>query len=311
MNFRELLAMKILSFNKGKTMKILILTSGGDAPGMNKFVAQIYKAFKEKTFFAYAGFTGLVNGQIYPLKDVFCRSCENQAGSIVHSSRCPEFSQDEVFAQGLENAKEFDCVIIMGGNGSEKGAKRLYENGVNTIFVPATIDNDVDENFYTIGFSTAVKECVYTIENSMPSIESFCQACLFEIMGRECDSIAKKTAQIVNADYVVNNKKALDYEKIKNIVLQNYIKNKSTCIVVRENISPVEKMAKKLNEMLGQDMVKFQVVGRTQRGGKPTKQELDMAKRFAAETIDCVKSRVFGVRILADDKNNIVVKEFA
>ncbi len=291
-------------------MKILILTSGGDAPGMNKFIAQIYKAFKKDCFFAYAGFTGLVNGQIYPLEDVFCKSCEKQAGSIVRSSRCPEFSEDEVFAKGFENAKKFDCVIILGGNGSEKGAKRLYENGVNTIFVPATIDNDVDENFYTIGFSTAVKECVYTIENSMPSISSFGQACLFEVMGRECDAIAQETAKIVGADYVVNNKKALDYERIKNTILQKYIKNESTCIVVRENIVSVEKIAKKLNEMLGQDMVKFQVVGRTQRGGKPTKQELEMAKKFAAETIKCAKSKVFGVRILADEKFKIVVKEF-
>lgn len=291
-------------------MKILILCSGGDAPGMNKFISQIYKAFKNQVYFAFAGFAGLVNGEIYPLSDVVYPGFENEAGAVVHSSRCPEFKEKEVFQKGLENAKKFDCVIILGGNGSEKGAKELYENGVNTIFVPATIDNDVDENFYTIGFLTAVKECVYSINSTMPSIKTFGYSCLFEVMGREHDAICQSTAKIVGADYVISDKKTLDYEKIKNIILQNYIKNKSTCIVVRENISKIENIAKKLNDLLGVDLVKYQVVGRTQRGGAPTKDELALATKFAKETIKCAKTKVYGVRVLADENQKIIVKEF-
>ena len=136
-------------------MKILILSSGGDAPGMNRFVWEIYKTFPKQTYFAYAGFTGLVNGQIFPLRDVINKSLKNEAGTVIKSSRCPEFKEDEVFKLGLENAKGFDVVIILGGNGSEKGAKQLFENGINTIFVPATIDNDVDDCAYSIEFSTA------------------------------------------------------------------------------------------------------------------------------------------------------------
>lgn len=291
-------------------MKILILCSGGDAPGMNKFIEQVYKSFKKDAYFAYAGFKGLVDGQIFALKDVVFKGFENQAGAIIRSSRCPEFKETEVFSKGLENAKQFDCVVILGGNGSEKGARQLYESGVNTIFVPATIDNDVCENFYTIGFSTAVKECVYAIENTMPSIKTFGHSCLFEVMGREHDAIAQKTAQIVEADYVISDKKSLNYEKIKNIILQKFIKNQSACIVVRENISKIENIAKKLNDLLEQDMVKFQVVGRTQRGGCPTKTELLMANKFAKEVVKCIKTKVFGVRILADENKNMIVKEF-
>lgn len=293
-----------------KRMKILILTSGGDAPGMNKFITQVYKTFKDQVYFALAGFTGLVNGQIYPLKDVYYKACEKEAGSIIRASRCPEFKEDEVFAQGLEHTKGFDCVIVLGGNGSEKGAKRLYENGVNTIFVPCTIDNDVDDNFYSIGFSTAVKECLYTIDNTMPSITAFGQTCLFEVMGREHDAICLATSDLVEADYVVNNKKALDFEALKNLVLKNMIQNLSTCVVVRENIMPVEKIAKKLNDLIGQNVVKYQVVGRTQRGGVPTETEILMAERFAKETVRCIKSNVFGVRVLTNDRLETVVKEF-
>lgn len=291
-------------------MKILVLCSGGDAPGMNKFISQIHKAFKSQVYFAFAGFTGLVNNQIYPLSEVVCKGYEKEAGAIIRSSRCPEFKDQEVFVKGLENAKKFDCVIVLGGNGSEKGAKQLYENGVNTIFIPATIDNDVDENSFTIGFLTAVKECVYAVNNTMPSIKTFGHSCLFEVMGREHAAIALSTAEIVGADYVINDKKSLDYEKIKNIILQKYIKGQSACIILRENISKVENIAKKLNQLIGINLVKFQVVGRTQRGGAPTTEELALATRFAKETIKCIKSKVFGVRVLSDKNKNMLVKEF-
>lgn len=292
-------------------MKVLVLTSGGDAPGMNEFIYKLYKTFKRDVFFAYAGFTGLVNGQIYPLADVIQnKNIQYQAGSVIKSSRCPEFKEPEVFAMGLENAKDFDVVIILGGNGSERGAKQLYENGVNTIFVPGTIDNDVDDCFYTIGFDTAVNECVYAIKNSMPSIIAFNNSCLFEVMGREKSAICQKTAELVNADYSVCDKKSLNVEKLRNLILQKQIKNESTCIVVRENIMPIDKIAKKLNVDLGQDIVKYHVVGRPQRGGTPTKKELCMATKFAKETIRCIRSKVYGVRILADENLDIVVKEF-
>lgn len=292
-------------------MKILILSSGGDAPGMNRFVWDVYKNFPKQTYFAYAGFTGLVNGQIFPLKDVIDKKLKDEAGTIIKSSRCPEFKEDEVFKMGLENAKNFDVVVILGGNGSEKGAKQLFENGVNTIFVPATIDNDVEECEYSIGFSTAVKEAVYAVENSMKSIEAFNNACLFEVMGRDDDSICREVAKLTGADYAVLDKKSLDFEELKNVVLKKFIKSQSACIIVRENIMDIEKIAKKLNDSIEMNIVKTHIVGRTQRGGKPTKEELLMASKFAKETIRCIKTKVLGVRILADTNNQIVVKEFA
>ena len=292
-------------------MKILILSSGGDAPGMNRFIWELYKKFPNQTYFAYAGFTGLVNGQIFPLKEVVRKELKDEAGTVIKSSRCPEFKEEEVFKLGLENAKNFDVVVILGGNGSEKGAKQLFENGVNTIFVPATIDNDVNDCSYSIGFSTAVKEAVYAVENSIKSIEAFNNSCLFEVMGRDDDSICKEVSKIVGADYAVINKKNLDFDELKNVVLKKFIKSQSACIIVRENIMNIEKIAKKLNDSLEMDIVKTHIVGRTQRGGKPTKEELLMATKFAKETALCIKTKVFGVRILADENKEIVVKEFA
>lgn len=302
--------MKTLLFNKGENMKVLVLSSGGDAPGMNKFVCQLYKSFKSDLYFAYAGFSGLIDGQIFAFKDVYSKDVEDKAGSVIHSSRCPEFKQKKYFAKALENAKQFDVVVIMGGNGSERGANELFENGVNTIFVPGTIDNDVDDSFYSIGFSTAVKEGVYAIENTMPSIETMGNVCLFEVMGRECDKIALVVAKQTNADYVINDKKSLDFDKIEKIILAKNLKNESACIVVRENIMPVDEIAKKINEDLNLNIAKYHIVGRTQRGGKPTSEELLMAKRFADLTAKCIKENHFGVRILADENKNVFSKSF-
>lgn len=291
-------------------MKILILTSGGDAPGMNKFIWKIYKKFKKETYYAQAGFAGLISGQIYPLADVIDKKQKNCAGVVTKSSRCPEFKLARFFNEGLANARYFDAVIILGGNGSEKGAKRLYEHGINTIFVPATIDNDVLDCAQSIGFSTAVKEGVYAVENSMPSIRAFTNSCIFEVMGRDCDAICKAVAKQTNADYAVCTKKDLDIEKMKDIILRNYVQGGSSCIVVKENLMEAKRLADTLNQALGINMVKYQIVGRTQRGGHPTKDELRLAKRYAKETKKCIKTRVFGVRILIDENGEIVVKEF-
>ena len=291
-------------------MKILILCSGGDAPGMNRFVYDIYSTFKKNVFFAFQGFAGLIDNQSFPREKVISSKIKNEAGTIIKSSRCPEFKQKKFFKLALENAKPFDVVIILGGNGSEKGAKELSENGINCIFVPATIDNDVSDSHYSIGFSTAVKECVYAIESSMKSVESMNNACLFEVMGRENSSIAKLASKLTNADYAVLEKEDLDFEKMKNIILSKQVKNESAKIVVRENIMNINEIAKKLNDQIGFDLVKTHVVGRTQRGGTPTKEELQMADKFARETIFCIKKKVFNVRVLANEKQNIFIDEF-
>ncbi len=291
-------------------MKILLVTSGGDAPGINRFIYELHKRFRGQIFFAYAGFEGLVNNKIYPLENVMVKSLRNCAGAVIKSSRCPEFKQTKFFNIGLQNAKNFDVVVILGGNGSEKGAKRLFENGVNTLFVPVTIDNDVEDCAYSIGFSSAVNAGVLTVQNSMPSIETMNTACIFEVMGRSCDAIARAVAKRAEADACVGNEKELNVENLTKLVSENHQKDEGTCIIMRENIVDINKLADEMNKNLGQNIVKTQVVGRIQRGGTPTKEELDMAKKFAKQTAKCIKSHVYGKRVLADENYEIKVVDF-
>ena len=211
---------------------------------------------------------------------------------------------------GLEYAKQFDAVVVFGGNGSQKGAKQLFENGVNTIFVAGTIDNDVLDCEYSIGFSTAVKEGVYAIDNSMPSNDAMNLACIYEVMGRESDKIALKVAETVCADYCISDKKTLNLEKLKKIIETNYENQLSSCIVLRENLTDAKELTEKLNEAIGKKVVRFHIVGRTQRGGKPTQEELIMATKYAKKTAECIKTKNFGVRILANSDLNVETKPF-
>ena len=270
-------------------MKILVLASGGDAPGMNNFLYYITKAFKKDAYACKAGFKGLIEGRYYALSELDTKKYKNCAGCIVKSSRCPEFKTPAGFSKGLENAKKFDLCIILGGNGSEKGAEKLAENGVRTIFVPATIDNDVKSSEYSIGFHTAVRECCHAVEAIMPSMEAFSRACIFETMGRHDSAIAKTSAGIISADYLIGDEKDLDYDKIAKIINRNYKGEHSTSIILRENIVKKNELMKELSLRVPKEILKYHVIGHTQRGGKPSKVELKISKKLAKKAINFIK----------------------
>ena len=161
-------------------MKILILCSGGDAPGMNRFVYTLSKNF-EDVYYAYKGFKGLVEGDIRKLNLHEIEKVKDEAGAYIRSSRFPEFTEKEVFNKGLKNALNYDAVVVVGGNGSFLGAKELAVHGAKVFFVPATIDNDVVGSMYSLGFDTAVDACVHTVENCMPSFHTCSKTCLFKM----------------------------------------------------------------------------------------------------------------------------------
>ena len=174
-------------------MKILVLTSGGDAPGMNMILYSLYRKFGKDLFAARAGFKGLINNDICNISEF--KMDKLSAGSIIKSSRCPDFKTREGFKKGLNNAKNFDYVIILGGNGSYKGACELAENGIKAIFIPATIDNDVEISEYSQGFNTAVSACINHFNSIMPSMETFNRWCPqlrdgISQMVRRCDVVS-------------------------------------------------------------------------------------------------------------------------
>lgn len=278
-------------------MKILLIASGGDAPGMNKFIAQLYKKFGNSLYACKGGFEGLYNAEIVPVRFFEPLKYQNSAGCCIKCGRFPQFKQKKYFSKALENAKNFDSVIVMGGNGSKKGVKELAENGVNAIFVPATIDNDVDGTDYSIGFHTAVNMVCLAVRNVMPSMQSHSRACIFEVMGRYSGAIAQNSAKILQPEFVIAQPQELEVEKIAQTIKSRNKKDLSTCIILRENIIPSEKLAKQLDDIIGEKLVKYFVVGHLQRGGNPTKAELKMSAAFAHATIKAISKNQSGVAI--------------
>lgn len=279
-------------------MKVLVLASGGDAPGMNKFIARLYKKFRDNLFACKFGFKGLVENDIHPASTFQVLKYENCAGCCIKSSRFPEFKEEKYFKKAVKNAQIFDVVVVLGGNGSQRGALELQSNGVNTIFVPATIDNDVEGSEYSIGFHTAVKEACHAVYSIMPSMDALNRTCIFEVMGRDCPAIAEVTAEVVCADMLIANKKDLNISKLAKIIRANEKDDKSTLVIIRENIINLSELIKNLSDKLKSNNIKGHVVGHVQRGGEPTKHELEMANYFAKETIKSIKNKDFPKSIL-------------
>lgn len=278
-------------------MKILLIASGGDAPGMNKFIAQMYKRYGSSLYACKGGFEGLYNADIVPARFFEPLKVANSAGCCIKSGRFPQFKQKKYFNKALENAKNFDFVVVMGGNGSKKGVKELAEGGVKAIFVPATIDNDVEGTNYSIGFHTAVAMVCYAVRNVMPSMQSHSRACVFEVMGRHCPAIAQNAAKILQADVLVENKEQLKIDEIAQKIKKNRKKEHSSIIIIRENIVNAEDLTQQLNQIIGEKAVMHFVVGHLQRGGRPTSVELKMAKQFAHATIKAIGKNQSGVAI--------------
>lgn len=271
-------------------MKVLVIASGGDTPGMNRVIFNLYKKFKDNLFACKRGFSGLIDGEIYPASVFEPKKYKNEAGVCIKSARCPRFITDEGFKKGLKNAKKFDAVVILGGNGSAKGAKRLAENGVKTIFAPATIDNDIEGSEYSLGFHTAVKACCDAVYNVMPSMNAFDRTCVFQVMGRRCDKIAKNVANAVGADALVASEEELNFQKIAKILNKNFKQETSSIIILRENILPVEKFISNLKTMTKGVEIKPFVVGHLQRGTKPSKVDIKKANQISKNILKAIKS---------------------
>ena len=251
-------------------MKILILTSGGDAPGMNKVIALMQKKFKDSLYACEEGFKGLIEGKIALASTFSPLASENEAGSCIRCSRCPEFKTKKGFKKALENAKRFDYVVVLGGNGSYKGCCELNENGVKTIFIP-------------------LHACKYVIENTMPTMAAFKRCAIFEVMGRECPLLAQSTQEEENCDYLISSQKDIDFQKISDIINENYRQNLATSIIIKERLLSSEELISKLSVLCPNVEMRYIKVGYLQRGVKPTKKELYFAKNFARLAIKLIK----------------------
>lgn len=287
-------------------MRIGLLTSGGDAPGMNATIRAVVRAaihYGDKVFGIYDGYRGLVEGKIveFTRKDV--SEILNKGGTILGTARLPEFTYEAVRKLAVDQLKKHDieALICIGGDGTYTGAIRLHEMGIKTIGIPGTIDNDIASTDFTIGFSTALNTACEAIDKLRDTSSSHQRCSIIEVMGRHCGDLALYSGICCGAEYIITNETGLDKEKLLNDLKQNRLAGRRHAIVViSENMTDVHELAKEVEAFSGYEC-RATILGYVQRGGTPTPEDRLLAARLGKYAVDLLKEGVTGVAVGVKD----------
>ncbi len=287
-----------------KIKKIGVLTSGGDAPGMNAAIRAVVRTgryFDLNVIGIRKGYNGLINGEIKEMYSRDVSNVMNLGGTILHTARCPEMMTPEGLdkAAAIYKILSLDALIVIGGDGSYRGMAELAKRGVNCVGIPATIDLDMNNTEYTIGFDTAVNTGMDALNKLRDTSSSHERCSVVEVMGRDAGYIAVWCGMVGGAEDVMfpEEKDTIDSKE----VIQQILANRSTgkrhnLIVVAEGVGGTQKLAKDIQEITG-IQTRATILGHMQRGGSPT-------------AIDRMHASMMGyhaVKALLEGRENIVI----
>ena len=284
--------------------KIAVLTSGGDAPGMNAAIRAVVRAGVKKGFDVYGvklGFSGLIMGKMMRLGPRDVGGIIQRGGTFLGSARCEKFKTNEGRIKALRslNENEIEGLVVIGGNGSQNGSYELSKLGFPVVGVASTIDNDLVGSDTTIGVDTALNIALEAIDRLKVTGSSHQRAFLVEVMGRKCGYLALMAAIAGGAEAVVLPEVEADPEEIASILGNAYKRGKSHAIVVvAEGASyNAQKLAKYF--IKHQDKIGFAlrvtILGHVQRGGTPSAFDRILASRLGAGAVDCLKRGEYNV----------------
>ena len=271
---------------------IAILTSGGDAPGMNTAVRAAAKyAFSKgmKIFGIKRGYAGMLNDEIFEMKPVNVSGIIDRGGTDLLTARCLEFKQKEVRAEAVKNLQKrgIEGLIVIGGDGSFHGADLLYkEHGIKVIGVPGTIDNDIAGTDYTIGYDTALNTILDAITKIRDTATSHERTYLIEVMGRACGDLALYSCMAGGGDGLLIPEVHFSIEELADQLNQRRAQGKlHDIILVAEGVGSAIDMAKQLEGKVKSEM-RVTVLGHVQRGGAPSAFDRVLATKLAAYAVD-------------------------
>ena len=283
-------------------MRIGILTSGGDAPGMNATIRAVVRAglaSKDQVFGIYDGYRGLVEGKIQEFNRQGVSEMLNKGGTILGTARLPEFEYESVRKLAIKQLQkhDIDALICLGGDGTYTGALRLHEMGIKTIGIPCTIDNDIASSDFTIGFSTALNTACDAIDKLRDTSSSHQRCSIIEVMGRHCGDLALYSGICCGAEYIITNESGLDKEKLLADLKQNRLAGrKHAIVVISEHITDVYQLAKEVEEYSGYEC-RATILGYVQRGGAPTPEDRLLAARLGKYAVDLLHEGITGVAV--------------
>ena len=283
--------------------KIGVLTSGGDSPGMNAAIRAVAREAmynKCKVIGIQRGYKGLLNEEFKEMKSVDVAGIIQQGGTILGTARCPEFKEEEVQQKAADICREhgIDGIVVIGGDGSYRGAQALSRHGINTIGIPGTIDLDITCTDYTIGFDTAVNTAMEAIDKVKDTSSSHERCSIIEVMGRHAGYIALWCGVANGAEDILLPEK-YDYDEQKivdHIIINRRLGKKHHLIINAEGIGHSTSMARRIEAATGIE-TRATILGYMQRGGSPTCKDRYYASVMGAYAAD----------ILVQGKTNRVV----
>lgn len=286
--------------------RIAVLTSGGDAPGMNAAIRAVVRTGYRKGWEVFGireGYNGLIKNKLIHLGPRDVGGIIQKGGTFLGSARCEEFKDEEGRLKGLQilNDNAIDGLIVIGGNGSQKGNFLLSKIGFPVVGVASTIDNDLVGTDVTIGVDTSLNIALEAIDRLKVTGSSHQRGFLVEVMGRNCGYLALMAAIAGGAEAVVIPEVETDPEEIADIFRKSYKRGKSHAIVVvaegaKYNANRLANYFKNHRESTG-FALRVTILGHVQRGGTPSAADRILASRLGAGATDCLEREEYGVLV--------------
>lgn len=290
--------------------KIAVLTSGGDAPGMNAAIRAVVRSAISKGMEVYGvrrGYVGLLTGDIIPMDERSVTDIIHRGGTILYTARCPEFRTEEGVAKARAKCEELgiEGLVVIGGDGSFRGAADLSKMGMLCVGLPGTIDNDISCTDYTIGFDTAMNTAMELVDKLRDTSQSHDRISVVEVMGRGAGHIAVNTGVACGATDIIVQEVPYDLNSIAKTMLEKHAKGKNNFVViVSEGVGHSQEIATILQEKTGIE-ARATILGHVQRGGNPTLRDRVEATRLGCYAVDLLEQGI-GNRIVALKDNAIV-----
>ncbi len=295
---------------------ISVLTSGGDAPGMNAAIRAVVRssiANGIRVLGVRRGFNGLINGDIFEMNLRSVSDIIHKGGTVLYTARSPEFRTSEGVQKAAQVCKGLgiDGVIVIGGDGSFRGARALSRRGIPCVGIPGTIDNDVACSEYTIGYDTAMNTAMEMIDKIRDTAQSHDRCSIVEVMGRRCGDIALNTGIAVGATAILvpEVKYDMDRDIIDRIKFTQNIGKKHFIIIVAEGLKNVNKISKEIKRRTGIDS-RTTILGHVQRGGSPTLRDRVMASEMGCMAVDMLIKNINN-KIIAIKNNKVIYMDIS
>ena len=281
-----------------------VLTSGGDSPGMNAAVRAVVRTAIDMGIKCYGirrGYNGLIEGDIVEmtLRDV--SDIIHRGGTVLYTARSPMFKTEEGMKLAIDNCKKFGIsgIVVIGGDGSYRGARDLSMRGIPCVGLPGTIDNDISSTDYTIGFDTAMNTAMEMVDKLRDTTQSHERCSVVEVMGRRAGWIALESGIAVGATAILVPEVPfnLDRDVIAKIQKTQQSGKKHFIIIVAEGVGEVQKLADEIEKKTGIES-RATVLGHVQRGGSPTVRDREMASCMGYYAVELL-SRGIGNRVVS------------